>query len=517
MSLQIGSRLGPYEILAPIGAGGMGEVYKARDTRLDRTVAIKVLREESTDADSRQRFQHEARAVAALNHPHICTLFDVGRKDGIDYLVMEHLEGVTLAERLSRGPLLLADALRHAIEIADALDRAHRAGIVHRDLKPGNVMLTPGGVKLLDFGLAKLRRPETPIADHSAARTLTQPLTERGALLGTLPYMAPEQLEGKDADPRTDLFAFGVVLYEMLTGRKAFAGRTQAEVAGEILHVEPPALPATEGVTHERLEHILQRSLAKNPEERWQSARDLLLELRWAAKSPDRTEARSSSPLTAHRRRLVPLRWALAAVLLLALAAVVPWFRSGWAAGSAPAPLPDPPVIILMDSLLADRVYDPRTLASGGTNADDITDALRDLEVQLHKETTSPAWHREEQVLKQRPRLVVAHLSCLRDDHGTQEGSSIHDLLRDEAWDRLRTLMAYWGTAEPRTGFLLYSRGFPTESERRQFVADLVQRFPVLRNRVRIMHVAGDERASFRDPATAAALKEQVVAMLREE
>jgi hypothetical protein len=214
---------------------------------------------------------------------------------------------------------------------------------------------------------------------------------------------------------------------------------------------------------------------------------------------------------------MVPLRWALVAVLLLAVVAALPWLLSTPRTGAGPEPLPDPPVIVLMDSPLADRVYDPRTLASGGTNADDVTDILRDLDVQLRKETTSPAWHREEQVLKQRPRLVVAHLSCFRDDRGTQENSPIHELLRDEAWDRLRALLAYWGSVEPQTRFLLYSRGFPTESERHQFVSDFVQRFPVLRSRVLLIHVPGDEHATFRDPATAAALKQQVVAMLGEE
>src|SRR5262245_22899537 len=214
MPLAAGTDLGPYRIRRLIGAGGMGEVYEGRDTRLERDVAIKVLPKGSTDFGSRQRFQHEARAVAALNHPHICTLFDVGRQGDIDYLVMEYLEGVTLAERLARGPLPVAEALRHGIELADALDRAHRAGFVHRDLKPGNIMLTPGGVKLLDFGLAKLRGPVKSVEDESAAKTLTQPVTERGVIHGTPQYMAPEQLEGKEADPRTDIFAFGVTFYE---------------------------------------------------------------------------------------------------------------------------------------------------------------------------------------------------------------------------------------------------------------------------------------------------------------
>src|SRR5262249_32955222 len=214
MPLSTGMRLGPYEIVAPIGAGGMGEVYKARDTRLDRIVAVKVLPAHIADQpEMRERFEREARAVSALNHPNICTLYDVGRQDGIDFLVMEYLEGETLADRLAKGPLPLQPALQHAIEMAGALDKAHSQGIFHRDLKPGNIMLTQSGAKLLDFGLAKLREPRPPT---NALATLSRTLTQRGAILGTIQYMAPEQLEGKDADGRADIFAFGAVIYEMV-------------------------------------------------------------------------------------------------------------------------------------------------------------------------------------------------------------------------------------------------------------------------------------------------------------
>src|SRR5512134_1293528 len=255
MALSAGTRLGPYELVAPIGAGGMGEVYRAKDTRLDRTVAVKVLPPHlSSSPESRQRFEREARTISQLSHPHICALYDVGHQDGVDYLVMEYLEGETLADRLAKGPLPLDLTLRYGTEIADALDKAHRQGIVHRDLKPGNVMITKSGVKLLDFGLAKAfersldatGREQTAAAQHPmAGRNLTAlptqigPLTKEGAILGTVQYMAPEQLEGRDADARTDVFALGCVLYEMATGRKAFSGANQASLISSILRDDP--------------------------------------------------------------------------------------------------------------------------------------------------------------------------------------------------------------------------------------------------------------------------------------
>ena len=328
--------------------------------------------------------------------------------------------------------------------------------------------------------------------------------------------MSPEQANASPIDFRSDQFALGSMLYEMATAKKAFEKKTAVETLTAILNDEPEPIGDVNPQVPPPLRRIVERCLAKDPDQRWQSPRDLLLELKWA-ESRGGAETRAGSPPSAAAARMVPLRWALVTALLLAIVAAVPWVRSRRNAGATSAPLPEPPVVVLMDSPLADRGYDPKTLARGGTNADDINDILRDLDVQHHTENTSPAWHREEQVLKQRPRLVVAHLSCLRDDRGTQEGSPIHELLRDESWDRLRALLAYWGSAEPQTRFLLYSRGFPTESERHQFVSDVIQRFPVLRNRLLLMHVPGDERASFRDPVTAAALKQHVVAMLREE
>ncbi len=335
MPLTAGDRLGPYEVLGPIGAGGMGEVYKARDTRLDRTVAVKVLPPHfASDAGFRERFDREARAVAALNHPNICVLHDVGEQpsaasgQATAYLVMEYLEGETLATRLSRGPLPLDQALATATQIADALDKAHRHGIVHRDLKPGNVMLVgkPGGsappvAKLLDFGLAKLRGGASGVGALSAIPTEAAPLTAAGAILGTFQYMAPEQIEGQDADPRTDLFAFGVVLYEMLTGRRAFEGRTQASLFGAILKDQPAPVTSAHPAAPPALDQLLRACLAKDPEERIQTAHDVLLQLRWIAQGSGQAPAAVvavSKVLSRRERRLA----VAAALLLLATVAL---------------------------------------------------------------------------------------------------------------------------------------------------------------------------------------------------
>ena len=298
MPLIAGTKLGPYEVLSSLGAGGMGEVYKARDTRLDRTVAIKVLASHlSENADLRQRFDREARAISSLNHPHICTLYDVGHQDGTDFLIMEYLEGESLAERLRAGPLSLQQLLQIGVEIAAGLDKAHRQGIVHRDLKPGNIMLTKSGAKLLDFGLAK---PLSAIAgaNHgshapllSAAMTMTSPspahspLTSAGMIVGTVQYMAPEQIEGREADARSDIFAFGAVLYEMATGKRAFEGKSQLSVASAILEKDPEPISVARPLTPPALEYLVQTCLAKNPDDRLQSAHDVELQLLWVLKN----------------------------------------------------------------------------------------------------------------------------------------------------------------------------------------------------------------------------------------
>jgi serine/threonine protein kinase len=276
MALTTGVRLGPYEILGAIGAGGMGEVYKARDTRLDRIVAIKVLPPEFVnDPAAKQRFDREAQTIASLKHPHICVLHDIGSQDGIDFLVMEYLEGDTLTDRLTKGPMPLDEALGVAIAIADALDKAHRQGVVHRDLKPGNVMLTDSGPKLLDFGLAKSQAA----LPAGTSMTMTMP----GTILGTMQYMAPEQLDGAEADRRTDIFAFGVVVHEMVTGKKAFEGKSQVLLISAIATSEPPPLSRVQPESPPALDHVVKTCLEKDPADRWQDARDLVAELRWIA------------------------------------------------------------------------------------------------------------------------------------------------------------------------------------------------------------------------------------------
>ena len=284
MSLAAGTRLGPYEIADQLGAGGMGEVYRATDTRLDRTVAIKILPEHlASDPQRRERFEREAKAVSSLNHPHICTLHDVGEQDGVHYLVMELVEGDTLQQRLEKGRLPLDEALEYAIQIADALDKAHRQGVVHRDLKPGNIMITKSGTKLLDFGLAKLKGDAAEVSPLSQMPTQdpSAPLTAEGTIIGTLQYMAPEQLEGKEADARTDIFAFGAVVYEMVTGKKAFEGASQASLVGAIMNQQPAPVAEVQPVSPPMLDEVITACLAKSPEDRCQTATDLMRELKW--------------------------------------------------------------------------------------------------------------------------------------------------------------------------------------------------------------------------------------------
>ena len=321
MSLAAGTRLGPYEVVAPLGAGGMGEVYRARDRRLDREVAIKVLASHlSDDPDVKQRFEREARAVSSLSHPHICALYDVGCDAGFDFLVMELLEGETLAERMAKGTMPPEQVLRFGVEIAEALGAAHRRGIVHRDLKPGNVMLTKSGVKLLDFGLAKVHEAAVPGATD-LLRTQTkaaEPLTAKGTFLGTLQYMAPEQLEGKEADARTDIFALGAVLYEMATGRRAFGGDSQAALISSILRDEPAPISRTRPASPPALDHVVRKCLSKDPDERWQSAHDVAGELKWIAEAG--SQAGAPAAAVSHRTSRERLAWAGFAIVGLVAA-----------------------------------------------------------------------------------------------------------------------------------------------------------------------------------------------------
>jgi serine/threonine protein kinase len=329
MSLPAGTRLGPYEILAPLGAGGMGEVYKARDTRLERSVAVKVLPTDlAATAELKARFEREAKAISQLSHPHICALYDVGREGETEYLVMELLEGETLADRLSKGPLPLEQTLRCGIQISDALDKAHRSGIVHRDLKPGNVMITRSGVKLLDFGLAKAARRTTGLSDLSSLPTEAgRPLTERGTILGTFQYMSPEQLEGKEADARSDIFALGCVLYEMATGRKAFAGTSHASLVTAILSKDPEPISKVSPTRSAVLDNVVKGCLAKDPEDRWQSTADIKQLLGKASSEQAEKDPPEGVAIPRSRRRqtsLIPWMTAALAILLSSFALLRP-------------------------------------------------------------------------------------------------------------------------------------------------------------------------------------------------
>jgi len=324
MPLSSGTKLGPYEILSPLGAGGMGEVYRARDTRLDREVAIKVLLTSLTsDSSLRQRLEREAKAVSKLSHPHICTLHDIGHQDGIDFLVMELLEGETLEQRLIKGPLPVEQTVRYAAQVADALAKAHKRGFTHRDLKPSNIMLTKSGAKLLDFGLAK-QTGSAPLATALTEMTADQAkLTGEGSIVGTFQYMAPEQLEGKEADARTDIFALGEVIYEMATGKPAFSGRSRASLIAAILTVEPPSIAELQPLTPVTLDRVVRKCLAKDPDDRWQSASDLASALNWMLERGSQTSAPGA--IVVRQAPRVLAIWICAGLALALLAAYVGW------------------------------------------------------------------------------------------------------------------------------------------------------------------------------------------------
>jgi hypothetical protein len=325
MGLTSGTKVGPYEIASPLGAGGMGEVYRARDTRLDPTVAIKILPAHLSDnPEAKQRFDREARAISSLNHPNVCALYDVGHQDGIDYLVMEFLDGETLAQRLAKGPLPPEQVLKYGIEICEGLEKAHKSGVVRRDLKPGNVMLTKSGAKLMDFGLAKAATAGAP-PSSSLAMTLSgpsadQPLTARGMVVGTFQYMSTEQIEGKEADARSDIFALGAVLYEMATGKRAFTGKTQASIVAAILASEPQPISVVRPMSPPALDRVVSTCLAKDPDERFQTVHDLKLQLKWIAEGG--SKAGIPAPVAARRKNRERILWGASAVLLAACVAL---------------------------------------------------------------------------------------------------------------------------------------------------------------------------------------------------
>jgi serine/threonine protein kinase/dipeptidyl aminopeptidase/acylaminoacyl peptidase len=333
MALNSGTKLGPYEIQSPLGAGGMGEVYRAKDTRLDRIVAVKILPGHLSDnIEAKQRFDREARAISSLNHPNICTLHDVGHQDGIDFLVMEFLEGETLADRLRKGPLPTEQVLKYGIEICEGLERAHKSGVVHRDLKPANVMLTKTGAKLMDFGLAKAApagaSPASSLTMTISHPSADEPLTAQGTIVGTFQYMSPEQTEGKDADARSDIFALGAVLYEMATGKRAFTGKSQASLVAAILASDPPPISMVQPMSPPALEQVIKSCLAKDPDDRFQTVHDLKLQLKWIVQA---SASQMAAPAQIRARRVVQKRTLLIAAAvgwILALAALAIFLSS---------------------------------------------------------------------------------------------------------------------------------------------------------------------------------------------
>ncbi|MGA3212560.1 MAG: protein kinase, partial [Terriglobales bacterium] len=368
MALTAGTKLGPYEIQSPLGAGGMGEVYRARDTRLDRTVAVKILPSHlSENPEARQRFDREARAISSLNHPNICTLHDVGHQDGVDFLVMECLEGETLADRLRKGPLASDQLLKYGIEICEGLEQAHRTGVVHRDLKPGNVMLTKAGAKLMDFGLAKAVEPAMPPASSLTMTRSTpagsQPLTARGTVVGTFQYMSPEQVEGKEADARSDIFALGAVLYEMATGKRAFDGKTTASVIAAVLERNPPSIASVQPMSPPALAQVVKTCLAKDPDDRFQNVHDVKLQLQWIAEGG--SQAGVAAPVISTRKRRERTMWIGAAVVMAMLAAWLGWQLGPRGSSGVPVHLS---VMLPAGKLLVNTSTEPVAISPDGTS-----------------------------------------------------------------------------------------------------------------------------------------------------
>jgi serine/threonine protein kinase len=526
--LKAGQTTGHYEILSTLGKGGMGEVYLAHDTKLGRKVALKVLPGAFTqDPERLRRFEQEARATSALNHPNILTIFEIGEADGRHYIATEFIEGETVGQRIAVGPVKLGEALNIAEQITSALSAAHGAGIVHRDIKAENIMIRHDGiVKVLDFGLAKLAQTQSiRPGPEDSTRALVK--TKTGIVMGTIPYMSPEQARGLPLDARTDIWSLGVVIYQMLTGSPPFSGATRSDTLVSILEREPRSLNSFSLEIPEALEWIVTKALTKDCDDRYQTSREMLTDLRRVKQrlnvaaelersvAPQLSEgsdaARATSPEVAavtssrsrSKKRLV---WATLLVAMVALASTIIWkgSRAYWFNHAAQTP-----VVVLMDSPLPDRVYDPETRKNGGTNADDITDILQDLPIVIEKENTSPLWHREDQVLRERPSLIVIHRSCFAD---ATVGMNPQSTALQMADKKLESFLGYAGLGNPTTKFLTYTR---RSEDQVAWVSDLEKRFPQLKGRVVALTVpGGPQHATFRDPETKKMVRDQVKSIL---
>jgi hypothetical protein len=474
MPLIPGTRLGQYEVVAALGKGGMGEVYRARDSRLGRDVALKILSHDlPLEMGQAGRLEQEARVLASLSHPNIAAIHGFEESDGVRALVLELVEGETLADRLVHGPLRLPDALRVAQQIAAALDAAHERGVVHRDLKPGNVMLRADGlVKVLDFGLAKLTEAGSGASSSETATRATD-ITRPGIILGSPAYVAPEQIGGTAATKRSDIWAFGALLYELLTGRRAFPGSDVSHVLAEIVTREPnwELLPAE---TPTSIRRLVRRCLAKDPSERLRDIADARLEIEDALSTSPR-EAITQPPAAASgSSRRVALALGAVALVGIGVAATigVEWMgRANDGGAGAGTRLP---LVMMMDSPHPLRVYDKETLAANGTNADVISDILSDLPIRRQKETIGPGWHRDQEIKAFEPDLIVVHYSGF-----------LAEASPDVPRERLRTLIKFF--ADTPTKFLIYSRnpGTTVNDNLSRLLADLYAQKPELRQRIR--------------------------------
>jgi hypothetical protein len=557
MALQAGTKLGRYEVLSSLGAGGMGEVYRARDEQLGREVAIKVLPEAvAGDAERLARFEREARVLASLNHPNVAHLYGYERDGDTSFIIMELVEGETLADRLARGVLPFEQVVSLFLQIAEGLEAAHEQGVVHRDLKPANIKLggasdgastlpSGGRLKILDFGLAKAMAADEAgsprVGDAAESPTLTLAATQRGEILGTAAYMAPEQARGQPVDKRADIWAFGVCLFEALTGRQAFGADTASDSMAAILTRDPdwsllPADVATE------LRGLLIRCLEKDAMHRLRDIGDARIELESLAKSgagstghgvrsaaiADAADAAAApvgvAPSPAPGSGAPGRRHSLliaAAVLVALLVGLVVYPRLRATLGE--------PVVVVMDTTSPVGVYDPVSLAQGETNADDLTEVLSDLPVRVVKENTSPLWRREHQVAQLEPALVVIHVSAFVYPPTFDDGDAFAEFsqglaavagttYRELLTNKIVAFFGYLAATSDRTRFLVYSRGTFDDPERAKALVDSwVARFPALEGRVWTYSVPHDEQthaASWRDPETAAGLHARIVEIL---